>query len=73
MNARVEADPITLMLGVSMIECTIQTQINSGQAIVSLNSWVCFTPALISINGHSLSAINPETTLTGGMATLVMA
>jgi hypothetical protein len=73
MNARVEAGPLTIGLISNMVEPTVKVEI---KAVISQNlhsTWACFSLATPSINGHSLSGINPELILTGGMATLVMA
>jgi hypothetical protein len=73
MNVGVEAGPLSVSLKAEMIEIAcVKTEINTGTSLV-ISSWSCFTPAPLSINGHSLNAINPDFNLVGGMATPVLA
>jgi hypothetical protein len=60
MNVRIEAGPCLVSVEAELRSPVISTQLN----IVSSNShdsliWACLSPAL-SINGHSLNAINPN-------------
>jgi hypothetical protein len=73
MNARVEAGPLTIGLISNMVEPTVKVEIKSIHGSFSCSTRTCFSLATPSINGHSLSGVNPELALTGGMATLVMA
>ena len=72
MNARVEAGPLTLSLNAVVIEPTVNTQVKAAISHGAV-TWTCLSLAPLSVNGHSISAINPQSTLTGGMATLAMA
>lgn len=73
MNVKVEASPLTLNVDATFVECSISTKLNSGYAKISINNWTCFTLTPISVNGHSLSGINPEVALIGGMTTSAVA
>jgi hypothetical protein len=70
MNVRVEAGSLTISLTGTVIEPTIKVEIKTLAQQVLQTKWTCFTLAPLSVNGHSVSAINPELALTGGMATL---
>lgn len=73
MNARVEAGSLTISLNAQIVEPTLKVSVKTAQSNVLRSTWTCFTLATPSVNGHSLSGVNPELSLTGGMATLVMA
>jgi hypothetical protein len=73
MNVRVEAGPLTFSVIAEIVEPTIKVEIKVLHNQTLCSTWTCFAPTPISVNGHSLSAINPESVLTGGMATSVMA
>jgi hypothetical protein len=70
MNARVEAGPLTIGLTANIVEPTIKVELKAVHSLVVCSTWTCFSLATPSINGHSLSGVNPELALTGGMATL---
>lgn len=70
MNARVEAGPLTIGLISNMVEPTVTVEIKAVISQISRSTWTCFSLAIPSVNGHSLSGVNPELFLTGGMATL---
>lgn len=70
MNARIEAGSLTIGFTAQIVEPTIKVSVKTAYVNVLCSTWTCFNPAPISLNGHSLSAINPELVLTGGMATL---
>lgn len=70
MNARVEAGPLTIGLTVTMVEPTVKVEIKAIISQILLSTGTCFSLATPSVNGHSLSGVNPELELTGGMATL---
>ena len=70
MNARVEAGPLTIGFTANIVEPTIKVEIKAVHSLHLRSTWTCFSPATPSINGHSLSGVNPELSLTGGMATL---
>jgi hypothetical protein len=73
MNARVEAGPITVGFTANIVESVVKTTIKTAHKSLDYSTWTCFSLATPSVNGHSLSGVNPESILTGGMATLVMA
>lgn len=73
MNVRVEAGPLTFSVIAEIVEPTTKVEIKVLHNQTLCSTWVCFAPTPISVNGHSLSAINPELVLTGGMATSAMA
>jgi hypothetical protein len=70
MNARVEAGPLTIGLISNMVEPTVKVEVKAIISQTLRSTWTCFSPATPSVNGHSLSGVNPELVLTGGMATL---
>ena len=72
MNVGVKASPISVSLKAEMIEVAcVKTEINTSHCLV-VSSWACFTPAPLSINGHSLNAINPDVKV-GGLAMSILA
>ena len=73
MNARVEAGPLNIGLTGKMVEPTVKVAIKVVNQPVLRSTRTCFSLATPSVNGHSLSGINPEALLNGGMATLAMA
>jgi hypothetical protein len=73
MNARVEAGPLTIGLTANIVEPTIKVELKAVHSLLVCSTWTCFSLATPSVNGHSLSGVNPESALTGGMATLAMA
>jgi hypothetical protein len=73
MNARVEAGPLTIGLTANIVEPTVKVEIKAVHSLLVCSTWTCFSLATPSVNGHSLSGVNPELALTGGMATLAMA
>jgi len=70
MNIRVEAGPITLGLTAEMVEPTTKVELKAIHSPSLRSTWTCFSLPTPSINGHSLSGVNPELALIGGMATL---
>jgi hypothetical protein len=73
MNARVEAGSLTISLTAQIVEPTVKVSVKTAYTNVLRSTWTCLNSAPLSVNGHSLSAINPELVLNGGMATLEMA
>ena len=73
MNARVEAGPLTIGLIAEIVEPTVKVVIKAVHSLNLRSTWTCFSLATPSVNGHSLSGVNPESVLTGGMATLATA
>lgn len=70
MNVRVEAGSLDISIKATIVEPTIKVEISVLQTQSLRSDWACFSLAPISVNGHSVSAINPEFALIGGMATL---
>lgn len=70
MNVRVEAGSLSVSLTGTVIEPTIKVEIQTVAQQVLQTKWTCFTLAPLSVNGHSVSAINPEFALMGGTTTL---
>jgi|LakMenE01Jun11ns_1017448.scaffolds.fasta_scaffold9881988_2 hypothetical protein len=70
MNIRVEAGPLTIGLISNIVEPTIKVEIKACHSLHLRSTWTCFSLPTPSINGHSLSGINPELVLTGGTTTL---
>ena len=70
MNIRVEAGPLTIGLISNIVEPTVKVEIKAVISQTSRSTWTCFSLPTPSVNGHSLSGVNPELSLTGGMATL---
>jgi hypothetical protein len=70
MNARVEAGPLIIGLTANIVEPTVKVELKAVHSLTLCSTWTCFSLSIPSINGHSLSGVNPELSLTGGMATL---
>lgn len=73
MNARVEAGSLTIGYTAEIVEPTVKVTIKTAYVNVLRSTWTCFNSAPLSLNGHSLSSVNPDSVLIGGMATLVIA
>jgi hypothetical protein len=74
MNVRIEAGPLTLQASAELVSPVTHIEINSDCSHVKeLSDWACFSPSIISVNGHSLNAINPDFAKAGELATSVMA
>ena len=73
MNVRVEAGSIIVNLKSTLVEPTLNVGICRHDIVSPLTNWTCFTLTQPTVNGHSLSAINPQDFLIGGMTTLAMA
>lgn len=69
MNARIEAGPLTFSVEAEMLNVTVFTQVILDNSHILSCEMTCLSPATISVNGHSISAINPELSLLGGLAT----
>jgi hypothetical protein len=74
MNVRVEAGPLTTQVSAVVLDVCVSTQINrdSSHSLPSL-TWTCFALAPITINGHSLNAINPDFSKAGELTTSALA
>ena len=59
MNIRIEAGPMLLSPKAILVLPSIKVQKIDGHTN-SVRTWTCFNLPTISINGHSLKAINPE-------------
>lgn len=70
MNVKVEAGSLDLSLKATIVEPTIKVEIKHVAKHNLRSTWTCFSLTPISVNGHSVSAINPEFALIGGMTTL---
>jgi hypothetical protein len=73
MNTSVQAGPLTLSLVAELVNPKVSTSTPYVQTVIKQVETTCLHPFSISVNGHSVSAINPELVLTGGMTTLAMA
>jgi hypothetical protein len=70
MNVRVEAGSFNISLKATIVEPTLKVEIRSEHIQSLRSAWTCFSLTTLSVNGHSVSAINPEFALMGGTATL---
>jgi hypothetical protein len=73
MNARVEAGPMTIGVVGTVVTPVVSTQLQVVLCHPRSLTWTCFAPAPISINGHSLSAINPDFIKVGELTTSALA
>jgi hypothetical protein len=71
MNISVQAGALEICIGAKLVTPKVFTVASfSTHTLQPLGS--CLAPSIVSINGHSLSAINPDV-LIGGKATLIAA
>ena len=70
MNICVQAGPLTISVVAKMVNSKVSTSTPNVLTVAKLVETTCLHPFNLSLNGHSISAINPELVLTGGMATL---
>jgi len=74
MNANVQAGPLTISLRAEIVDVKVSADIIIPVDFRTSTDMTCLpNPTVISINGHSLSAVNPNKTLLGGKATLIAA
>jgi hypothetical protein len=73
MNTRVQAEVLTLGVIAEMVNPKTLVVINVIDSNPYLTKAICLPHIKISINGHSLSGVNPEDLLIGGTTTLAMA
>jgi hypothetical protein len=73
MNVGVEVGPMVSSVIAIIVEPILTLKLNIGSRQSTVSDWSYFTPTLPSINGHSLSAINPDFAMFGGQATSVLA
>jgi len=72
MNVEITVGSINVSLVATLVEPIVTSRITFiVDNVVSHTHGISST--IISVNGHSLSAINPDVTLIGGKATLAMA
>jgi hypothetical protein len=70
MNTCVQAGPLTLSVSAEIVNSKVSTSISHMITVAQQVETTCLHAFNLSLNGHSISAINPELALTGGMATL---
>jgi hypothetical protein len=73
MNVNVQAGSLTLGVVATMSNAKVSTVVSFATFHIGNVETTCLSFAPLTVNGHSISAINPESTFTGGMATLAMA
>lgn len=73
MNVRVEAGPLTINVVAIVNDVVVSTQFNVFSSHAVAAGWTCFSLAPISINGHSLNAINPDFAKVGELTTSALA
>jgi uncharacterized membrane protein len=73
MNTCVQAGPLTLSFVAKLGDVKVSTTISFIDNFVAVVELTCLPLTKLTINGHSISAINPELVLTGGTTTLAMA
>ena len=69
MNVRVEAGPLTINVVAIVGDVVVSTEFNVFSSHAAVLDWACFSLAPISINGHSLNAINPDFAKAGELTT----
>lgn len=74
MNVEIEAGTLTIGFMAQIVEPKIVVELKlEGSNAITYSVTTCFYPTIISLNGHSLSAVNPDFNLIGVMATSIMA
>lgn len=74
MNISVQAGPLTISLDAQLVDVKVSVEIIIPVDFHTPTDMTCLPNFnIISINGHSLSAVNPDVTLAGGKATLIAA
>ena len=73
MNTCVQAGPLTISLVAILGAVKVSTTVSKIEMVTPIVELTCLPLFKLTVNGHSISAINPESTLLGGMATSVMA
>jgi hypothetical protein len=71
MNTCVQAGPLTVSLVAILGDVKVSTSNTTFDVIGPLVELTCLPLFKLTVNGHSISAINPESVLLGGMATSV--
>jgi hypothetical protein len=73
MNTCVQAGPLTISLVAKLGLVKVSTTVSIIDMVTPIVELTCLPLFKLTLNGHSISAINPELILLGGMATLAMA
>ena len=73
MDARIEAGPLTSHVVAIVSEPVVSVEINVSSSVAIVLTWTRFSPSPISINGHSLNAINPDFIEVGELTTSALA
>lgn len=73
MNTCVQAGPLTLTFVAKLNDVKVSTTISFVDKICPVVELTCLPLTKLTVNGHSISAINPELVLLGGTTTLAMA
>ena len=71
MNTCVQAGPLTVSLVAILGDVKVSTSITTFDVNGPVVELTCLPLFNLTVNGHSISAINPELVLLGGMATSV--
>lgn len=71
MNINVQAETLTISVVATLVNVKVSTEIIllPNRHIINVDT-LCLPLFQLSLNGHSISAINPELALTGGTTTL---
>ena len=72
MNTNVQAEALTIGFKAEMVDAKVSVVIGISNRFVVTATDTFRLSSVVSINGHSLSAINPDV-LIGGEATLIAA
>jgi hypothetical protein len=73
MNICVQAGPLTISVVAKMVGSKVSTSTSHVLTVAKQVGTACLHAFNLSLNGHSISAINPELVLTGGTTTSAMA
>jgi hypothetical protein len=73
MNICVQAGPLTISIVAKMVGSKVSTYTPNVFTVAQRVEATCLHHFNLSLNGHSISAINPELVLTGGTTTSAMA
>lgn len=68
MNVRVEASSINVGLNATLSQPVIVTESYIVDIIPLSPTWTCFSLTQLTVNGHSVSAVNPDFTKVGELA-----
>jgi len=73
MNKCVQVGPLTISLVAKLGAVKVSTTISKIEIVTPIVELTYLPLTKLTVNGHSVSAINPEPVLIGGMATSAMA